>query len=1098
MKHVRPAAILLSLVSFLVLPDSTRAQEDAPRLFTEPDLSASQVCFGFAGDLWLVPRAGGTAHRLTASPGSETRCRFSPDGQQIAYTATRENNTDVYVVGAEGGTPTRLTWHPGPDITIGWTPDGKVLFASLRDGHAAPGLPLRLYTQEVDGVMASAVDLPSTGLGASFSPDGSHLAYMPILAANAIWKRYRGGRTTPIWIARLSDAAIEKLPRENSTDTSPMWVDETVFFLSDREGPTTLYSYDLVSKEVTRRIENNGLDIKSAQAGPGAIVFEQFGQIRLFDLDSGQHSQIPISLEGELTASMPQWVNVGSDLSSGAISPTGVRAAFLGRGEIITVPAEKGDARNITNTPGIMERHPVWSPNGQTLAYFTEASGQYQLEIRPQDGMGPPRQIPLGGGDRFFYAPTWSPDGNYIAFSDSRGEIWYLDVESEETRRIDVNPAGRSSSGFPLSWSNDSRWIAYHRQIPNLLSAVFVFDRTNGTTHQITDGMSDASNPVFDADGEYLYFVASTDAGPAADFSMSTFDHPVTQSLYAIVLRKDLPSPLAPESDEESPDDDPGPGSTPENTEKPDEGVRIDFDAIDQRTIPLPTSPKNYVGLATGAAGTVILAENPQVPVAVSQGGTGATLHKFDLQERETTELIAGVTAFDVSRDGKKILYRRGGRWAIAGLGGTITPGDGALATGSIQVQTDPQAEWAQMYHEAFRFQRAFFYDPNYHGLDLDATEQYYARFLPGLGSREDLDYLFAEAFGNLTVGHLYVSGPDGTRDTAPPNGLLGADYTISNGRWQFSRVLSGENWNPQMRAPLTQPGVNVEVGEYLLAVNGIQLTASENVNQAFAGTAGKQVTIRVGPEPDGTGAREVTVVPTGSEVMLRHLAWIDGNRQKVDSLSDGRLAYLYIPDTSNDGYTRFNRYFFSQRDKAGAVVDERYNGGGNIADYMVYYLQRTAPFNYVTQRYGEDLPIPVGIYGPKVMLINEYAGSGGDELPWLFRRYGVGPLVGTRTWGGLVGIGGYPSLMDGGSVTAPHIAIWSLEGEYEVENQGVAPDVEVEVDPGAWRDGHDVQLERAVAILLEELERSQFTKPVRPPFPNWASGHTPGRGGSR
>jgi tricorn protease len=890
----------------------------------------------------------------------------------------------------------------------------------------------------------------------------------------------------------MSDAAIEKLPRDNSTDTSPMWVDDTVFFLSDRDGPTTLFGYDLQTKEVTRRIENEGLDIKSAQAGPGAIVYEQFGQVRLYDLVNGQDTQVPIDLEGELTAAMPQWVNVGPGLSSGAISPTGVRAAFVGRGEIITVPAEKGDARNITNTPGTMERYPVWSPDGQTVAYFTEGTGQYELALRSQNGMSAPRHIPLGGGDNFFYAPAWSPDGNYIAYSNSRGEIWYVEVESGQTHRIDVNPFGRSSNGFPLSWSKDSRWVAYHRQIPNLLSAVFIFDRTNGTTHQVTDGMSDASHPVFDADGKYLYFVASTDAGPAADFSMSTFDHPVTKSLYAVVLRKDLPSPLAPESDEEKPEADP----SAETSDEEDEGVDIDFDAIDQRTIPLPARPRNYVGLAAGEAGTVILAEAPQVPVAVSQGDPVANLHKFDLTERETAELIAGVSYFDVSRDGEKILYSKEGRWAISGLGSAISPGDGALATGNIQVKTNPMAEWAQMYHEAFRFQRAFFYDPNYHGLDLDSTEQYYAQFLSGLGSRDDLDYLFTEAFGNLTVGHLYVNGPSGSPESAPPNGLLGTDYLISNGRWQFSRVLSGENWNPQMRAPLSQPGVNVQAGEYLLAVNGVALTAADNVHEAFAGTAGKQVSIRVGPEPDGTGARDVTVVPTGSEVMLRHLAWIDDNRRKVDLLSNGKLGYLYIPDTSNDGYTRFNRYFFSQRDKAGAVVDERYNGGGNIADYMVYYLQRNAPFNYVTQRYGEDVPIPVGIYGPKVMLINEYAGSGGDELPWLFRRYGVGPLVGTRTWGGLVGIGGYPSLMDGGSVTAPHIAIWSLEGEYEVENQGVAPDVEVGIDPAAWRAGHDVQLERAVSILLEELERSPFTKPARPPYPDWASGHTPGRGG--
>jgi tricorn protease len=475
------------------------------------------------------------------------------------------------------------------------------------------------------------------------------------------------------------------------------------------------------------------------------------------------------------------------------------------------------------------------------------------------------------------------------------------------------------------------------------------------------------------------------------------------------------------------------------------------------------------------------------------------TLYKFDLNERKASELIGGVSAFDVSRDGAKLLYRAHGSWAIASLAQPIKPGDGALSTSNIQVAVEPRREWPEMYHEAFRLQRAFFYDPNYHGLDLAATERYYARYLDGLGSRSDLDYLFEEVFGNLTVGHLFVSGPPSPPSRTPRNGLLGADYRIANGHWQFAKVYAGESWNPDLRAPLTQPGVNVQAGEYLLAVDGQPLTSSENVNEALAGTAGKQVVLRVGPAADGTGARDVTVVPAEGETMLRHLAWIDANRRAVDSLSGGKLAYIYVPNTANEGYTRFNRYFFAQQDKLGAVVDERYNGGGNIADYIVNYLNRKTPFNYVTQRYGQDTPVPAGgIYGPKAMLINQYAGSGGDELPWLFRRFKVGTLVGMRTWGGLVGIGGYPTLMDGGSVTAPRVAIWSYEGKYEVENQGVPPDVEVEMDPAAWRAGHDPQLERAVAILMKELAESPTPVGKRPPFPTFAKGHTPGGGGGQ
>lgn len=1079
----------LAMLALLVPLATSAAQQPTPHLLRDPGLSATQICFAFAGDIWLVPRAGGDAQRLTASNDGASRCRFSPDGSQVAYTAARDNNTDVYVVGVAGGTPTRLTWHPGQDITVGWTNDGKVLFASGRATEIWNGLPLRLFVQGVDEVAATAVDLPRSGLGASYSPDGRRLAYMPILPANNQWKLYRGGRTTPIWIADLADAEIVKIPRDNSNDLAPMWVGDTVFFLSDRDGRTTLFAYDVGSGQVTKRITNDGLDIKAAQAGPGAIVYEQFGEVRLHDLAGGGDRAVPIRLDGELTQAMPQWVNVGQQLSNAAISPTGVRAAFEGRGEILTVPAKKGDPRNLTRSPGTMDRIPAWSPDGQTVAYFTDAGGQYQLALQDQDGLSAPRLIDLGGGDNFYYSPAWSPDGKFIGYANSRGEIWMIEVASGERTQVDHDPTGRSAGGYPLSWSKDSRWIAYARSIENFFPAVFVFDRTNGTSRQVTDGLSAAGDPVFDASGKYLFFFASTDAGPVNDFSMSTFDRPVTSSLYAIVLRRDLPSPLAPESDDEAAQAD-----SAEAKPAADSVVTIDFDNIDQRTIAMPMGSARYVAMQAGPAGKLVIAEAPQVPV-VQQGGPGAaTLHLFDLGERKATEMASGVTGFDVSRDGKKLLYAKGNSWSITALAAPLKAGDGGISTGNIPVETDPLAEWAQMYREGFRMQRAFFYDPDFHGLDLDATEQFYSRYLAGLGNRGDLNYLFAEAMGNLTVGHHRTGGGGGGGgEFAPPGGLLGADYRIANGRWQVARVLAGENWNPQTRAPLTEPGVNVRAGEFLLAVNGRPLTAAENIHAALAGTAGKQVVLRVGPSADGSGARDVTVVPIANEVSLRHLEWIDRNRRTVDSLSGGKLAYLYIPNTTNAGYVSFNRYFFSQRDKKGAVVDERFNGGGSNADYMVYYLQRMEPFSYATQRYAIDFPFPVGIYGPKVMLINEYAGSGGDLLPWMFRRFEVGPLVGTRTWGGLVGVGGYPALMDGGSITAPHFSIWSLEGRYEVENQGVAPDIEVEVDPAAWRQGRDVQLERAVAILMAQLARDgEFTDPAKPPYPRWAENNTP------
>jgi tricorn protease len=1078
----------------LASPPAASAQARPPFLYQNPALSATDICFTFAGDIWLVPRAGGTAHRLTGSiPGGDDHCAFSPDGKWVAYTNANNNNPDVYVISAGGGTPKRLTWHPDDDIVRGWTPDGNVLFESPRLGiaiHVENGAP-RLFVQGVDDVTATVVDLPGAWEG-SFSPDGKHLAYLPYPTANEAWKRYRGGRTTPIWIANLADAGVERIPRTNSTDQSPMWVADTVFFLSDRDGPATLYAYEVRSKRVTRRIANSGLDIKSASAGPGGIVYEQFGSIHLYDLATGKATPLSITPGGELSATLPHFVTVGDRLQHAAISPSGARAVFEARGEIITVPAKKGDARDITNTTGATERYPSWSPDGQTLAYFSDRGGAYHLELGAQDGREDARTITLGGDDTYYYGPTWSPDGKRIGYSNSRGEIWYADVASGKVTRVDTDPFG-DQNRIPLSWSPDSKWLAYPRSIANRLGAVFVYDMTRGVATQVTDGMSAAQSPAFDASGKYLYFVASTDAGPASDFSMMTYDHPITRSLYAIVLRKDLPSPMAPESDEEKAKTD----STAKDTIKAGKEkaapapVTIDFDAIDQRTVALPPPPRNYVAILPGKTGIVVLAEAPLVPVD-RQGdeSAGATLYKFDLAERKTDQLIDGISEFDVSRDGEKLLYGKKNTWAVTALSAPIKPGDSTLATSGIQVATDPRAEWQDMYHEAFRLQRAFFYDPGYHGLDLAATEAFYAKYLDGLGDRLDLDYLLKEAFGNLTVGHLFVFSSGGAPTGAPANGLLGADYTADQGRWRFAKVYAGENWNPDLRAPLTQPGVNVQAGEYLLAVNGREVTTSENVDHALEGLAGKQTVLRVGPNANGTGARDVTLVPIRNDLTLRHLAWIDANRKTVDRLSGGKLAYIYVPNTANEGYTRFNRYFFAQQDKQGAVVDERFNGGGNIADYMVEYLRRMEPFNLVTARWGEDVPIPAGaIYGPKAMLINEYSGSGGDELPWLFRRFQVGPLVGTRTWGGLVGIGGYPALMDGGFVTAPRIALWSAEGEYAVENVGVAPDVEVEFDPAAWRAGHDPQLERAVALVMDALAKNPPKTYRRPAFPTWARG---------
>ncbi len=1096
------------------------AQEPKPLLLQKPTVSRTQIAFSYAGDLWIASRNGGDAKRLTAGVGIETDPVFSPDGTQIAFTGEYDGNVDVFVVPAAGGVPRRLTYHPGQDEAVGWSSDGKqVLFRSARNSTSMYN---RLFTIPLEGGFPSQVPLPLAYDG-SFSADGTRIAYQPLTEWQHDWKRYRGGQTTPIWIAKLSDSSIEKLPRENSKDFNPMWVGDKIYFLSDRNGAVSLFSYDTASKQVKQLVKNDGLDIKSASAGPGVIAYEQFGSLHLYDLKSGKDEKLNIRVEGDLPSVRPRYERAGVRLANAHISPTGARAVFEARGEILTVPAEKGDARNLTNTPGVMERDPAWSPDGKWIAYFSDESGEYALHMRDQTGAGEVRKIDLPAS--FYLSPVWSPDSKKIAFGDKRLNLWYVDIDKGKPVKVDKNPEGLRADVMSPFWSPDSRWIGYVRQIENHLRAVFVYSIETGKSNQLTDGMSDARYAAFDKNGKYLYFTASTNLGPSFSFAeMSTIPFQSTRSVYAIVLRNDLPSPLAPESDEEKvaeeKKDEPKPAAKSEENKveakpadkpadkaddkkpavpasgkpakKEPDPVRIDFDGVDQRVVALPIPPRNYVGLEAGKASTIYVLESP--PAGLAAGGPpappGLIVQKFDLEKRKLDRALEGVGSFEVSANGEKILYRQGQQWIIAAAAAPPRPGEGILRTADIEVRVDPKAEWRQMYNEVWRGERDFFYDPNLHGLNLQEFKKKYEPYLEGVAHRSDLSYLFREMLNELTVGHMFVRGGDMPRPNFVPGGLLGADYKIESGRYRFAKVYNGEHWNPQLRAPLTQPGVNVKAGDYLLAVNGRDLRATDSVYAFFEATANKQVVIRVGPNPDGAGSREVTVVPLANEIALRNLDWIESNRRKVDQLSGGKLAYVYVPDTAGGGYTSFNRYFFAQTQKQGAVVDERFNGGGALADYIVETLSRRL-LNYIYFREGQDIQTPLGaIYGPKAMLINEMAGSGGDAMPWYFKKLQIGPLIGKRTWGGLVAAFGLPTLMDGGGVTAPDAAIFGLNGEWEVENHGVAPDVEVEFDPAAWRQGRDPQLEKAVEWLMDYMSKHPTPEHKRPPFPNYHNGN--------
>ena len=1094
-------------------------------------MNAKKIAFLYANDIWTVSRDGGEAQRLTSEGGVDSGPCYSPDGTQIAYTVRHDGSKgDVYVVTAEGGIPKRLTWHPEGNYAVGWTPDGKdVLFATMASSYSDF---FRLYRVHADGTgMPEPLPLP-TGVEASYSPDGNSLAYQPVLQWQDAWKRYRGGQTTKIWIVDLKTLDLVQVPRENSNDKNPIWVGDTVYFLSDRNGPVSLFAYDTGAKTVSQVVENKGLDLKTAAAGPGALVYEQFGSIHMYDLASKAEHAVEITIHGDLPGLEPHLATIPADeVQNANISPTGARAIFEAHGEIFTVPGEKGDTRNLTNTPAAAERDPAWSADGKSVAYFGDATGEYELYIKPQNGIGAMKRINLGAEPSYFYSPTWSPDSKMIAYSDKRLNLWYVDVETGKPVKVDTGLYGGFDPGIHgPSWSPDSKWIAYTRDLDNQLHAVFLYSLETHKSAQITDGMSNAASAVFDPEGKYLYFTASTDDGPSnAGIDLSSLDRAQTSSAYVVVLAKDSESPLPPESDDEKAKDekkdekkdtpqDPKkkiageakPAANKSTDEKKDASkstgkdstdpgkkddkpvvVKVDLDGIGNRILGLPIPPRNYQGLAVGKTGVIYLSEGGPVGRSSAEGGPGIrSLWRFTLDKRKTEEVLTNLDAFVVSADGSKVLYARQPAWFIAPADDLkpgapeATPGK-PLNMGGMQSMVDPRAEWKQMYHETWRIERDFLYDPGHHGLSIPKIEAKYAPYVDGLASRGEFTYLCNEMLGEISIGHMFVRGPH-EPDTGPKTGLLGADYSVANNRYRFAKIYGGQNWTPSLTAPLTQPGVNVSQGDYLLAVNGREVHATDNVYSFFDGLAGKQTVLHVGPTADGADARDVTVIPVPSEHALRNLDWILANIKKVDRISGGKVAYVYMPNTAGSGYTNFNRYFYSQLNKQALVLDERYNEGGYIADYVTDVLRRI-PMSGAQEREGRAIHDPVGaIFGPKAMIINQSAGSGGDAMPWYFRKAAIGKLVGERTWGGLVGIGGYPVLLDGGRVTAPRYAIYGLSGSYEVEGNGIPPDIEVQEFPKDVAAGHDMQLETAVQTVLDELKQHPVPAIQHPPFPNY------------
>lgn len=1067
------------------------------RLLAQPAVSARHVAFVYVGDIWIVGVEGGTARRLTSHSGEESRPRFSPDGRLLAFSAEYEGNTDVYVVPVEGGVPRRLTWHPGEDLVQGFTADGsRVLFTSPRAVYTRRHT--QLFTVPVEGGLEERLPVPHAAK-ATYSPDGRFLAYQPLADAFRQWKNYRGGTTARIWLYDVATHAVEQIPQPpgRCNDTDPMWLGGVIYFLSDRDGEFNLYAFDVAEKVIRRLTQYGDFPILAASAGGRQIVYEQAGFLHLFDPTAGAARRLVISVAADLPELRPRFVKGTKWVRSADLSPGGARAVFDVRGDIVTVPAEKGDPRLLTATSGAHERFPVWSPDGSRIAYFTDVSGEYELHVAPQDGKGEVRRYPIKGAG-YYERPRWAGDGRKLSFIDNSRSLYWIDLDSGKVTKVFSESRYGPSNTMHHAWSPDSRWLAYTRLTLSYLQQVCLYSLAENRSYPITDGLADVAEAVWDASGKYLYLAASTDAGPVRDwFSMSNNDMEMTNTLYLVVLAKGEPSPLARQSDEEKPGNRregaaaQPPGGKERAGQERTEGraltdevrVVVDLDGLAQRILPMPVKGALFTDLQPGAKGQLFYRRSSGGASRFSRQGE-ASLVRFDLDKREETLLADKVDFFALSRDGGKVLLRVGQSWLIAETKGKIDAAKGKLDLDAVEVRVDPRAEWRQIFHEAWRINRDYFYDPNFHGADWAGMRAKYEPFLPHAACRADVNRIIQWMCSELAVGHHRVGGGDlGERPEGVKGGLLGADFEVAQGRYRFAKVYGGLNWTPELRSPLTEPGVDVKAGEYLLAVAGVELKPPDNLYAHFENTAGRQLELTVGPDPSGRGARTVTVVPIDDEAALRNRDWVEGNIRKVHQASGGRVAYVYVPNTAALGHEYFKRYFFPQSQMQAVIIDERHNGGGQVADYYIDILRRPH-IAWWAMRYGADLRTPLAaIHGPKVMLIDETAGSGGDLLPWMFRKERLGPLVGRRTWGGLVGILGFPVLLDGGFVTAPNLAIWTEDG-FVVENEGVPPDVEVEQLPAQVIAGGDPQLEKALEIVLAELEKNPPTTPQRPPYP--------------
>ena len=1054
------------------------ASSQGTQLLRQPTIHKDKVVFSYANDLWQASTNGGNAVRLTSDIGGEMSPQFSPDGKTIAFTAEYDGNFDVYVIPASGGEPVRMTFHPSGDFVQGWTPDNKIIFRSNR--ASKPTQSNHLYTIGVKEHFPNQIEIGRAAFG-NISQDGKHIAYTPITSWDAEWRNYRGGQALPIWIVNLKTKELQTTPQlDKERHLIPVWHKDVIYYISERDYTSNIWSYDPKTKTEKQITFHKTFDVKNLDTDHNNIVYEQGGYLHLLNPSTGTTNKIIINVQADYNFARERWNDVSAwSLTNPNVSPNGKRVLFEHRGEIFTVPKENGTWRNISNSTAAAERSPIWSPKGDQIAWFSDESGEYQVIITDQYGENK-KSIAIDN-PTFFFAPDWSPDGKYLSFTDTDFNAYVLDIATGKAQIIATDNFAHPNRTLNPVWSPDSKWIAYSKQLKSHFKAIFVYNVETKKTIQITDPIADSISPIWDESGDYIYTLSSTDYGLTSGWlDMSSIDKTVNRSLYAVVLASDGKAPHLPETDEEAikkEDADKKEEKKDDKKETKDVVVTIDEEGIFERIIPMQLPSRNYPALAKGPTGTVFIAE--AIP-----NENGLKVHKYDVKEQEAKEFASGVNSMAPSYNGNHLLLFKSGSWSLNDAKKPTAEKE-TLNT-SMKVKVNPQEEYAQIFKEGWRYMRDFLYVDNTHGAPWDQVYEWYAPWIKHVRHRVDLNYVVDIMSGEIAIGHSYVSGGDFPDTNRVPVGLLGADLSINKGMYQIDKIYTGETWNPNITGPLAIPGINVKEGDYIHSINGAALSENINPYQLLEQTANRTIRLTVSSTGNEKDARTVVVQPVRSESSLRNVQWVEDNRRRVDELSNGKLAYVYVPNTSGAGFESFNKYYFSQQDKKGVIIDERNNGGGFAADYMIDIMNRE-PMGYFNSKANDNRPwtTPMaGIFGPKVMIINERAGSGGDLLPYMFKQQDIGPIVGTRTWGGLVGTWDTPPFVDGGRMVAPRGGFFDLDGNWAVEGEGVAPDIEVIQDPKSIVAGSDPQLETAVQEALRLLPSQEFKMKPEPKAP--------------